>query len=106
MGIAANRRLSTRIPFRKRVKFGLSEPAFVGYTFNLSEGGVGIKADRVFHPLSRIMLHIYIDDETIRLEGVVAWVSPTLPGVISSMGVKFSSRTDDIKRIYQQRISH
>lgn len=106
MGIVTNRRLSTRIPFRKRVKFGTSEPAFVGYTFNLSEGGMGIKADRVFHPLSRITVQMYIEDEIIKLEGVVVWVSPTLPGIISSMGVKFSSRTDDIRRIYQQRISH
>lgn len=106
MDIVTNRRLSTRIPFRKRVKFGPSKPAFVGYTFNLSEGGVGIRADRVFHPLSRIILHIYIEDEIARLEGVVAWVSPTLPGAISSMGIKFSGPTDDIKRIYQQRISH
>ena len=104
MGIMANRRQSVRIPFRKRVKYGSSEPTFVGYTFNLSEGGVGIKADRVFHPQSRIIIHIYIEDEIVRVEGVVVWVSPTLPGVISTMGVKFSSRTDDIKKIYQQRI--
>ncbi len=101
----SNRRQSARIPFRKRVKYGLSDPTFVGYTFNLSEGGIGIKADRVFHPRSRIITHIYIEDEIVRLEGVVVWVSPILPGVISSMGVKFSSRTDDIKRIYQQRMN-
>ena len=99
----ANRRLSVRIPFRKRVKYGSSEPNFVGYTFNLSEGGVGIKADRVFHPQSRIIIHIYIEDEIVKLEGVVVWVSPTLPGIISAMGIKFLSRADDIKRIYQQR---
>jgi hypothetical protein len=50
---------------------------------------VGIKADRVFHPQSRIMVHIYVGDEIIKLEGIVAWVSPALPGVISSMGIKF-----------------
>lgn len=66
---------------------------------------MGIKADRVFHPQSRIMVHIYLGDEIIKLEGIVAWVSPALPGVISSMGIKFSSRTDDIKRVYQQRIN-
>jgi PilZ domain-containing protein len=101
----ANQRLSMRVPFRKRVKYGLSDPVSVGYTFNLSEGGIGIKADRVFHPKSRITVHIYTEDEIVKLEGVVIWVSPALPGILSTMGIKFSTRINDIKSIYQQRIN-
>jgi hypothetical protein len=99
----SDRRLSRRIPFRKRIKYGLSDPTFVGYTFNLSESGIGIKADRVFPTKSRIVVHIYIGDEIVKLEGIVAWVSSTLPGILSLMGIKFLSCTNDIKRSYQQR---
>jgi hypothetical protein len=109
------RRLSRRIPFRKKVKYGLSEPSFLGYAFNLSEDGVGIKVHKVFPPHSRIVFHIYMDrvgledgsvDEAIKLEGIVAWISPTLPRILPTMGIKFSSCTDDIKRIYLSSYSN
>ncbi len=99
------RRLSRRIPFRKRIKYGLSHSTQGGFTFNLSENGIGVKSDRVFATGSRIMIHIYMGDETIRLEGIVVWVSSTLAGILSTMGIKFLSRTDDIKRIYLGRIN-
>jgi len=110
----ANRRQSARIPFRKRVEYGLSAPTFVGYTFNLSEGGIGVKAHRVLPPRSKILIQIHMSsgdlgesimNEIIRLEGTVAWVSSILPGILPTMGVKFSSRSSDIKNICQRRIS-
>jgi hypothetical protein len=108
-----NRRLSRRIPFRKKVKHGSSDPSFLCYTLNISENGIGIESRKVFPPGSRIIVHIYMDgtnlegsimDEVIILEGVVARVSLSLPGFPSKMGIKFTSRTDDIKRVYQQQI--
>lgn len=99
------RRLSIRIPYRQRVKYGSNSHTFTGYTFNLSEHGVGITANRVFPPKSRVMVNIYVGEETLKLEGIVAWTSPVLYGVQSKMGIRFSSRTDDIKRIYQQKMS-
>ncbi len=110
----ANRRLSTRIPFRKRVKYGLADSSSVGYTFNLSEDGIGIKGNRVFSSRSKILIQIHVSetdleessmDEIIRLEGTVAWVSPALPGILPIMGIKFSSRSHNIRSIYQQRMS-
>lgn len=110
----ANQRLSTRIPFRKRVKYGVGDSTSVGYTFNLSENGIGIKANRVFSPRSNILIQVYISgddlegcsmDEIIRVEGTVAWVHPAFPGILPAMGIRFSSRTNEIKSLYQQRIS-
>jgi hypothetical protein len=99
-----DRRSSRRIPFREKVKYGSSDnPNLVGYTFNLSEGGVGIKAYRVFPPRSKIVVFLYTGDEVIRILGLVVWVSPTLPGALSSMGVKFLSRADSIRAIYRQK---
>jgi hypothetical protein len=100
-----DRRGSKRIPFRGKVKYGSSDPNLGGYSFNLSEGGIGIKAYRAFPPQSKITIFLYMGDETLRLEGVVKWVSPTLPGTRSSMGIKFTSRTDGIKSVYQQRMN-
>lgn len=99
------RRTSTRIPFRQRVKYGLNNHIFAGYTFNLSEHGIGITANKVFPPKSRISVNIFVGEEPLRLEGIVAWTSPVLPGIHSKMGVRFSSRTDDIKRVYHQKIA-
>lgn len=96
----ADRRLSRRIPFRKKVKYGLPNPTFVGSTLNLSVNGIVIKAYIFFPPQSRIMIHIYVEDEIVILDGIVAWVSSTLPGIPSTMGIRFLGCTDDIKLIY------
>lgn len=113
--MVVNRRVSRRIPFRKRVKYGLSDSptsAFTGYTFNLSEDGIGVKTHRVFLPRSKILIQIHTSgvdleesrmDEIIKLEGTVTWVSPTLPGILPTMGIKFSSRSKDIRQIYDNK---
>jgi PilZ domain-containing protein len=111
--LTPNQRLSTRIPFRKRVKYGLGDSTSVGYTFNLSENGIGIEANRVFSPRSNIAIQMYVSgddleessmDEIVRVEGTVAWTSPALPGMLPAMGIKFSSGSNEIKRMFQQRI--
>ncbi len=113
--MTANRRLSRRIPFRKKVKYGLSNSPntiFAGYTLNLSEGGIGIKAHRVFSPRSKISIQIHMGgadlegsrmNDIIKLDCTVAWVSRVLPGILPTMGVKFLSRSSDIKRIYDNK---
>jgi hypothetical protein len=111
----ANRRASRRIPSRNKVKYGLlnsPNSTFTGYTINLSEDGACVKARRIFPPGSKILLQLYLGssnlgegsmDEIIRVEGTVVWVSPTLPGIIPTMGIKFSNRNSDLKRIYNTR---
>jgi hypothetical protein len=97
-----------------RVKYVLDDSTSVGYTFNLSENGIGIKANRVFSPQSNILVQIYISgndleessmDGIIRVQGSVAWLSSALPGILPAMGIKLSSRSNEIKSIYQQRIN-
>jgi hypothetical protein len=108
----ANRRLSRRIPFRKRVRYGLHGVNSSGYTVNISRNGVGIESHRVFPPRSIIEVHIYMDgksiedgrmDEIIVAKGVVAWVSPTLPGIHPKMGIAFTTEVNGIDRILQNR---
>ncbi len=86
----------------------------MGYTFNLSEDGIGVKAHRVLPPRSKILIQIHMNsdnlgesimNEIIGLEGTVAWVSSVLPGILPTMGIKFSSRNDDIKNVFRRRMN-
>jgi hypothetical protein len=100
------RRLSQRIPFIEPIKYGLDDhPTFTGYTCDISESGIGIKASKVFPPESEILVDMYIGDEVIRVEGLVARVTPILSGAASIMGVKISGRTDHVKQSYMQRLN-
>jgi PilZ domain-containing protein len=108
MDIRLNRRLSDRIPFRYKIKYGSWSPVWTGNTINLSEGGIGIKANKILLPESEIVTLLFMDDEMIKLEGIVAWVSlPETLSIIglSTMGINFLGNTDNVKRIYQQIIS-
>lgn len=109
-----NRRGSRRVPFRKRIRYGLTNLDFLGYTSNISEKGIRIESHKIFPPRSKMAVHIYMGEigleegameEIFILEGIVVWASPTLPGVLPTMGIKFLSRADDIKTIYKQKIN-
>jgi hypothetical protein len=82
----------------------MDNPAFSGYACDLSEGGIGITPTKVFPPDTELVFDMYIGDEVIRVEGVVARVTPIFSGIASIMGVKFQGRTDHIKHIYMQRL--
>ncbi len=105
MDIRSNRRLSDRIPFRYKIKYGSWSPVWTGNTINLSEGGIGIEADKILLPGSEIVTLLFMDDEIIEFEGVVVWVSlPETLSIIglSKMGINFSVSNDNIKRIYRR----
>jgi hypothetical protein len=102
----SNQRLSERIPFRNKIKYGFWSSVWIGNTVNLSEGGIGIKANRAFPPGSKIVALLYMGDEIIELEGIVAWVS-SLPEILpttalATMGISFSGGINKIKHIYRQ----
>ena len=108
-----NRRVSRRVPFRKRVRYGLTNLDFLGYTSNISENGIRIESHKIFPPRAKMLIHIYMGEigleegameEIVTLEGMVVWVTPTLPGVLPRMGIKLLSRADEIKLIHRQKI--
>ena len=100
------RRLSQRIPFREPIKYGQGYPAFSGYAFDLSEGGIGIITSKVFPRDTELVFDMYMGNEVIRVEGLVARVTPILSGAASIIGIKISGRTDHIKHIYMQRLNN
>jgi hypothetical protein len=111
----SNRRRSRRVPFRKRVRYGLNNPSLLGYLSNISENGIKIEGNKVFPPGTKLVIYIYVEEtsieegsmgEVIVLEGVVAWVTPTLPGVLPKMGIEISSKADELKRLYEVKTLH
>ena len=98
----ADRRISKRIPLRRKIKYGLSNPTFAGYSFNLSENGIGIKANKVFLKGSNVMVYIYLGEEIIRIEGIVTRVEYRSPEIGSTIGIKFASRRDYLKLHYKR----
>ncbi len=67
------------------------------------EGGIGFKANIAFPTGSTIVAMLYMDDEVIGSEGIIAWVS-SLPEILSTMGIKFLSCADKIKHISRQML--
>ncbi len=98
-------RLSQRISFKEPIKYGLDNPAFSCHTFDLSAVGIGIITSKVFPQDTELVFDMYMGDEVIRVEGLVARVTPIPSGTASIMGVKISSRLDHIKHIYSKMLN-
>ncbi len=96
-----DRRLSKRIPFRRKIKCGLCDPTFTGYTFDLSENGIGIKVKKMFPPKSVIVGDIYIGKKVVRVEGTVKWESSRLHDSSYKMGINFTGNKDKIRELYK-----
>ena len=101
-------RRSTRIPFFKKLKYGLLDhktaydPAaqkFNGYTFNISEHGLGIEGSRGFPPKFKIQATLYTGDKTLKIEGIIRWLHHSSLEKWF-MGIEVTSRIDKIKEIY------
>ncbi len=105
------RRTSLRVPYNKKVRYGLLRQRATnnetnnynlsGHTFNLSEHGVGLATTRGFPPSSKLQVHLFTGNETLRLEGIVKWAMPSFPEKLWRVGIEFTSRTDNIKNIYK-----
>ncbi len=97
------RRSSIRIPFRSKTKYGLYSPTSEGYSFNLSEGGIGITASKLFPSGYLIVAKVVGEDETEEFVGRVVWRSKTTSKDPPTMGIKFLSSTNKLNLIYQQK---
>lgn len=87
-----NNRLSERLSFKQKIKFGESTPRYRGYIFNISEEGIGVKTHKPLIPGSEIVFEIFLRNETYRLLGIVKWTSHIPKEAISAMGIKITSR--------------
>lgn len=96
------KRISKRIYFKSHVRFGLQQCNLKATSFNLSETGIGVLSNKVFPIGTRLLIRIHISDYTIISEGLVARLHEDRIAAKTRMGIKFVSRTDDIRTIYNK----
>jgi len=96
------RRLSNRITFRRRIKYGRPNPEYRGYIVNLSEDGIGIRGEKLYPPNSTINIE---KDDIDRFVGKVVWSSELISGNTHRMGIKFLRPGERLFQIYQQKVN-
>ena len=101
-------RRSTRIPYYKKLKYGLINGKsrdgedtfkFNGFTFNISEHGIGMQGSKGFPPNFRIEASLFTGERTIRFEGTIKWLYHS-NSEKWYMGIEVTSKMNDIKEIY------
>jgi hypothetical protein len=101
-------RRSTRIPYYKKIKYGLlngrsrkgdENLLFSGSTFNISEHGIGMEGTKGFPPNFKIEASLFTGEKTIRFEGTIKWLYHS-NSEKWYMGIEISSRRDDLRKIY------
>jgi hypothetical protein len=101
-------RRSTRIPYYKKIKYGLlngkrndrdENLVFSGSTFNISEHGIGMEGTKGFPPNFKIEASLFTGEKTIRFEGTIKWLYHS-NSEKWYMGIEISSRRDDLHKIY------
>jgi len=68
-----DRQLSKRAHRRVEVRYGPDQPQFIGYSGNVSRGGIMVRAVRVFAPGTVLNLELKFPDGTFRVRGEVVW---------------------------------
>ncbi len=106
------KRKSRRLPYRKRIRVGKENPAYMGYAMNISERGLEIEARNIFPAGTRIVISFQDESdigkeiEGIRVNAVVKWSTRLVGSLSGKMGVEI---TDDsvevVKNIYKEKIS-
>jgi len=97
-----DRRLSKRLLFRKKIKYGVCKPKYNGLTFNISESGIAITTNKLFIPATRIIAEMFLDEEILKFQGVIIWSDLGIKGHRSQMGVKITSRPEKTKDLYKK----
>jgi len=104
MSVKKDHRRSERVPFKRSVKFGVTDPIFYGFAYNLSEGGIGIYCKdlpRLGDNLVTVM-ETMLDSEFITVNAKVRWISKGNYKASSRFGVKFEESPKAVKNIYRQ----
>lgn len=106
----AEKRISPRVPFRNVVRFGHEKPVSIfSYIVDLSDTGMFLKTVKVYKPGSRLFLEIDTEEETIEVEGVVAWAKRVPPNLLNvakgGMGIKFIKIESKLIEYYNNKKS-
>ena len=83
------------------LKFGRSEPEFLGFSGDLSHTGIFIKTNNVFRPGTHLAIDLVLPDESnLRLYGYVMWAKKVPASLIrqikkGGMGVQLENISDE-----------
>lgn len=101
-------RRSTRLHYYKRLKYGLLNGKtrdgedtfkFNGFTFNISEHGIGMQGNKGFPPNFKIEVSLFTGERMIRFEGTIKWLYHS-NSEKWYMGIEVTSKINDIREIY------
>ena len=101
-------RRSTRLPYYKKLKYGLlngkaregdENLIFKGTTFNISEHGIGMEGTKGFPPNFKVEGILFAGEKTIRFEGTIKWLYHS-NSEKWYMGIEVSSRKEKFNEIY------
>lgn len=106
-----HKRLSKRIPFRQRVKYGTAQSQYIVYTPNLSAMGTVVEATRILPPDTDIVLLITDSSDSSQKESFsfnarVVWAKRSIGSTLrGKMGLRFTSNKDAVETLYDKRLS-
>ncbi|MEW6324927.1 MAG: PilZ domain-containing protein [Nitrospirota bacterium] len=101
------KRPQSRVLKRLFVRFGVDLPIYVGYTSDISETGIFIKASTIFPPRTTLKIAMTLPDErVVLLTGQVIWakrVPPQLARMIrkNGMGIRLQQPDADYLAMFQ-----
>jgi len=105
------KRGSKRYPKGIRVQFGTDKCSHIGLTYNLSENGILLKSNRVFQPLTKLILELSLSSEQkIYCEGYVQWAKQGPPALAyavkkSGMGILLVNTPEEYHQ-FIDRLGH
>ena len=103
-------RLSKRMPFRKRVKFGTDHPEYIGHTVNFSKLGIQIESTKLYPPGTPLIIEIMdklsfaTTTKATTFLGKVVWSSRGI-SQRGNMGIEYLTQSTIIETEYN-RISN
>ncbi len=97
--LAAERRKTTRMKLHAKVTVQSESNFFMGFTENISEGGIFVSSLSPPALGERVELSVAVEDsEPISVSGVVRWHRQGPDGATSGCGVEFGDISDDLRR--------
>ena len=102
MSVGKEKRRSERVPFKRSVKFGITDPIFYGFAYDLSEEGIGVYCEDLPRVGDRLVIEIVLDSEFITVKGEVRWTLKGMYGESSRVGILLKEYPKVLKNIYRR----
>ncbi len=103
------KRQSPRVTYKAEVSYGSEDNFYLGFTGNISEGGLFISTNNPMEVGSKIKVKLTLPgiDQPVELDAEVRWVRDidvSDEGLPPGMGVRFLNIPEDIKKAIQDFI--